>query len=212
MTPEILRDICAELDFLGVFDRSGGCMPFFLLDGHGSRIQLPFLEYVNNALHLWCACIGVPYGTDLWQVEDSAEQNGAHNISSTKAKQEIVRRKEALSLPPTIEPYEIIPIINKAWDDSFARVVTNRKAIADRGWWPYNRNLLLHPKIRATMTVKELEKEPSRSIIIPTHRITNFVDISIEQPTLDAKFLPPVDTKKLNLGQGTAMRCLDTIV
>jgi len=65
MTSEILRDICAELDFLGVFDRSGGCMPFFLLDGHGSRIQLPFLEYVNNALHLWCACIGVPYGTDL---------------------------------------------------------------------------------------------------------------------------------------------------
>jgi len=65
MTSEILRDICAELDFLGVFDRSGGCMPFFLLDGHGSRIQLPFLEYVNNALHLWCACIGVPYSTDL---------------------------------------------------------------------------------------------------------------------------------------------------
>ena len=84
MTSEILRDICAELDFLGVFDRSGGCMPFFLLDGHGSRIQLPFLEYANNALHLWCACIGVPYGTDLWQVGDSAEQNGAHNISSTK--------------------------------------------------------------------------------------------------------------------------------
>ena len=122
MSSEILRDICAELDFLQVFDRSNA-MPFFLLDGHGSRIQLPFLEYDNNSLHSWCACIGVPYGTGMWQVGNSAEQNGAHNMSSIKAKQEIVRQKEALSLPPTIELYEIIPIINKAWDDSFHRKV-----------------------------------------------------------------------------------------
>jgi len=77
MTSEILRGICVELDFLQVFDCSNA-MPFFLLNGHGSRIQLPFLEYVNNPLHSWCAYIGVPYGTS------------------------------------TIEPYEIIPIINKA--------------------------------------------------------------------------------------------------
>ena len=69
MTSEILRDICAELDFLQVFDRSN-TMSFFLLNGHGSRIQLPFLEYINNLLHSWCACIGVLYGIDMWQVGD----------------------------------------------------------------------------------------------------------------------------------------------
>mmetsp|Transcript_25328 Transcript_25328/g.29834 ORF Transcript_25328/g.29834 Transcript_25328/m.29834 type:complete len:143 (+) Transcript_25328:1172-1600(+) len=65
MTSEILVDICATLDHLKVFDRSNGAMPFFLLNGHGSRVELPFLEYVNHPEHLWCACIGVPYGTDL---------------------------------------------------------------------------------------------------------------------------------------------------
>lgn len=144
-------------------------------------------------MYMWCNCIGVPYDADLWQVRNSAEQNGAHNISSTKAKHEIVRRKEALSLPLTIEPYEIILIINKAWDDSFARAVTNLKAIADRGWCPYNRNLLLHPKIRATMTAEELKKEPSRIIILPTHLRTNFANC---QP-LTLNSFPPLIPKSL---------------
>jgi len=71
ITSEILVDICATLDHLKVFDRLTGAMPFFLLDGHQSRIELPFLEYVNHPDHPWCLCIGVPYGTDLWQVGNS---------------------------------------------------------------------------------------------------------------------------------------------
>lgn len=137
----------------------------------------------------------------------------ALNMSSYRAKAEIVRRKENLSSPPIIEPYEIIPIVNAAWRESFGVVETNRKAILDRGWWPYNRNLLLHPKIWATMTAKELEREPSRNIILPTHRKMNFIDMSgASKPTHDAKFLPPVNTVKLNFSCGTAMRCLDKIV
>ena len=93
MTSEILVDICATLDHLKVFDRSNGAMPFFLLDGHGSRVELPFLEYVNHPEHLWCACIGVPYGTDLWQVGDAREQNGTLNMGSTKAKQKSCKRQ-----------------------------------------------------------------------------------------------------------------------
>ena len=65
MISEILVDIFSTLDRLNVFNRSDGEMPFFLLDGHSSRVEHPFLEYVNNPEHLWCACIGVPYGTDL---------------------------------------------------------------------------------------------------------------------------------------------------
>ena len=73
VTSEILVDICATLDHLKVFDRSTGAMPFFLLDGHQSCIELPFLEYVNHINHLWCACLGVPYGNDLWQAGDPEE-------------------------------------------------------------------------------------------------------------------------------------------
>ena len=94
MTSEILRDICATLDHLEVFDRSTGAMPFFLLDGHGSRVELPFLEYINDPLHLWCVCLGVPYGTDLWQVGDSAEQNGTYNMLTTAAKMNLIQKKK----------------------------------------------------------------------------------------------------------------------
>ena len=66
MTSEILVDICATLDHLKVFDRSDGAMPLFLLDSHCSRVELTFLEYVNNPEHIWCAYIVVTYGTDLW--------------------------------------------------------------------------------------------------------------------------------------------------
>jgi hypothetical protein len=32
----------------GVFDRSKGIPPFLLLDGHGSRFELKFLQYINS--------------------------------------------------------------------------------------------------------------------------------------------------------------------
>ena len=94
ITSEFLVDICATLDHFKVFNRDDGAKPFILLDGHQSRIELPFLEYVNDPAHPWCACIGVPYGIDLWQVGDSEEQNGTFNMESTKAKMRIVAKKE----------------------------------------------------------------------------------------------------------------------
>ena len=66
ITTEILRDILATLDILEVYPRTGGRIPCVLLDGHGSRFGLPFLEYITNPLHEWCILIGVPYGTTLW--------------------------------------------------------------------------------------------------------------------------------------------------
>ena len=54
-----------------------------------------------------------------------------------------------------IQPTDIVPMINHAWDRSFAREESNKKAIYERGWYPYNRNLLLHPDIRVSITEDE---------------------------------------------------------
>ena len=94
------------------------------------------------------------------------------------------------------------------------RIRTNKVAIAARGWWPYNRNLLLDDKICATMTDDEKLKEPDRSIILPTHRFENYVDLTQKEASCDPQFLPkitPEATKKLdlNFSEGTALRCLD---
>ena len=48
-------------------------------------------------------------------------------------------------------PTDIIPLINKAWANSFAEVEPNKKVIAERGWFPYNQNLLMHNQLRDTI-------------------------------------------------------------
>ena len=52
----------------------------------------------------------------------------------------------------TIEVVEIMTLVNYAWDRSFARVATDKVAIAERGWYPLNCNLLLDTQLRSTMT------------------------------------------------------------
>ena len=86
-------DILVTLDHLQVFDQSDGDQPFLLLDGHGSRLGLPFLSYINDAAHKWVVCIGVPYGTSLWQVGDSSEQNGAYKMALARIKKQLLKRK-----------------------------------------------------------------------------------------------------------------------
>jgi hypothetical protein len=65
ITSEILAEALAHIDSYGVFNRSDGKYPFLLLDGHQSRFEIPFLEYITNKEHEWQVCIGVPYGTSL---------------------------------------------------------------------------------------------------------------------------------------------------
>ena len=173
ITGDILVDIVSTLDTLSVFDRSEGRKPFLLLDGHGSRFALNFVQYVTDPLHEWAVCIGVPYGTSLWQVGDSSEQNGSYKIELARAKNELIKKKSKKQMKLTIEPYEIIPLINSAWSKSFARPLSNRKAIAARGWNPLNRNILLDETLRATMaegddrTEHILDIVPSQFVYIP---------------------------------------------
>ena len=51
-----------------------------------------------------------------------------------------------------INKTDIVGLVQIAWKRSFARVKTNIKAVAHRGWGPkaLNYNVLLHPEILAT--------------------------------------------------------------
>ena len=149
ITSEVLRDILKYIDDIGVFPRNEDSpTPFLLLDGHGSRIEMPFLSYINDTTHKWVVCIGVPNGTSLWQVGDSTEQNGCFKMYCSEYKQKLTRKKIEMGLfKLNLTRTDIIPIVNYAWDRSFARIRTNLKAIRDRGWGPLNQVLLSHPDI-----------------------------------------------------------------
>jgi hypothetical protein len=49
ITSEILREAFERLDTLGLYDRvPGGPIPLVLFDAHDSRLQVPFLRYVDD--------------------------------------------------------------------------------------------------------------------------------------------------------------------
>ena len=94
ITAELLVEMLAHMDKTGIFAQDTGPPPFLILDGHGGRFDLFFLEYINNPEYTWNVCIGVPYGTSYWQVGDSTEQNRCyHKMAITKAKQELLTKK-----------------------------------------------------------------------------------------------------------------------
>ena len=143
---------------MNLFPRETHLKPFLLLDGHGSRLQLPFLQYIHSEEHPWHVCLGLPYGTSFWQVGDSSEQNGAFKMNLTKAKRELVHKKWrcGMSKDARVEKHDIMLIVSQAWDKSFGWVATNQKAIAARGWNPLTRNLLDNKELRSTMTSEDL--------------------------------------------------------
>ena len=55
ITSLLLEEMLRVIDRFKVFDRSDGIAPFLLLDGHGSRFEMPFLKYVTlqkrNGMH-----------------------------------------------------------------------------------------------------------------------------------------------------------------
>ena len=193
---------------------------FILLDGHRSRLEMPFLRYVNHPEDHWVACIGVPYGTALWQVGDSKEQNGSFNMAMTKEKQNLLEVKDTLGLMNDgILDTDLMPLINKAWERSFARVDKNKNAISDRGWNPLNRALLLDPSLRSTMTANENTEtyNQANDIIFPNIDIASKI-VTDGDPSISTEMTSGTDTNSstnnlptpddLNFQSGMSNFCL----
>ena len=64
ITSEILKHAFERLDQLNIYPRTPQLTPFALFDAHNSRLQVPFLRYINDPSHKWIFCIGLPNGTN----------------------------------------------------------------------------------------------------------------------------------------------------
>jgi len=134
------------------FDHSTGLCPFLLLDGHGSRFDLKFLEYINSEETKWNVNTGLLYGTSYWQVGDLMEQNGCFKMALAKAKQALVTKKSDCGLPFEINKTDIVKLVKDSWKVGFGRVEQNQKAVLHRGCGPraLDKNVLLNPEIFAS--------------------------------------------------------------
>jgi hypothetical protein len=98
ITSNILKQALKPLNDLGIYEQEpGGYIPFLLLDAHDSRLQVPFLRYVNDDAHKWKVCIGLPNGTGKLQVGDSSEQNGQYKVEMTREKGKLILFKRRIS-------------------------------------------------------------------------------------------------------------------
>ncbi len=84
-----------------------------------------FLDYINNPSSKWTVCIGMPYGTNLWQVGDSSQQNGAYKMCLTVEKHNLLEKKTKLCLDTKIERHDAVGLVHRAWLKSFMKVESN---------------------------------------------------------------------------------------
>ena len=111
-------------------------------------------------------------------------------------------------MSPYIYPHDIIRIVNFGWAQSFGNTETNRQAISARGWFPYNRRLMMEPGLRATMTKAETQKERdgTSNIHLPSYFTHEVVDLA-NKPIYNPKFASKKHHKEkeeCNFSDGTA--------
>jgi hypothetical protein len=88
--------------------------------------------------------------------------------------------------PPSLTYTDMMPTINYAWNKSFVRVDKNQQAIADCGWNPFNRALLMDNDIRVKMERYEKLSNISENsnVILPPKNINS--DQSTSATTITA--------------------------
>jgi len=66
ITGAILVEILSYFDEIELWPRvPGGPIPMLIVDGHQSRLDPKFIDYINDKDHEWKVCFGVPYATVL---------------------------------------------------------------------------------------------------------------------------------------------------
>jgi hypothetical protein len=184
ITSHLLTNMLQRMDDVKLFNRSDGINPFLLYDGHGSQFEEPILEYTLEFNRPWECCIGVPYGTSVWQVGGSVEQNETFKIESKKVKVDTVTRKIRLGLPATLKRSDISRIMNIAWQKSFVRIETNKRSIAARGWGPLSYIMLDHPELQETKDMVRLINEIYEKNIMDGVDITDLATLNTEKGSM----------------------------
>ena len=99
---------------------------------------------------------------------------------------------------------DIMVVVRETWPIAFGDVEKNKRAIAERGWMPLSKSLLLHPTIMNTMTETMINNELERQIF-PQVYLTQLKDRQYSERNGDVKFGVNVihgNERKLNFNGG----------
>ena len=83
-------------DGFGVFPRvTGGPTPFLIRDSHDSRLEVPFLKYINYKMVIF---IGVSNSTSILYVGDSNEKNETYKMYCSEHSKMITNKRFKMGL------------------------------------------------------------------------------------------------------------------
>ena len=132
ITGEILVQVLTYFDLIDLLPRViGGPILVLIVDGPQSRLNPAFIDYINDERHQWKVCFGVPYVTTIWQVGDASELNGNFKVEWYREKANLLVWKYAKTLPRSILPHDIMPLLNMVFHKAFGHIKGNQKAVAD---------------------------------------------------------------------------------
>jgi len=195
---DILVEILTYFDQIRLFPHvPDGPIPVLIVDGHQSRLDPKFVEYINAEGHRWRVCLGVPYATTLWQVGDASEQNGMVKLEWYREKAKLLNWKFERNLPRAIRPEDVMPLLNKIFYKAYDNLANNKKACSVRGWFPPNRKLLDHPSLKT-----------NESCLTNANSTT---DETVESTSVTSP-MPELPRPQLNVECGLAATCLDALI
>jgi hypothetical protein len=137
--------------------KAGDPPPAVILDGHGSRLSIEFLRYVNNldrvgdvvegANHKWNIYLGLPNATAYWQVGDASQQNGAWKNLQRVEKEAIRANQQLNGRKLKINRHHAVYMLQRLFHLCYGNVKGNKNEILQRGWNPLNKGCLSIPEV-----------------------------------------------------------------
>ena len=128
ITGDILVKILTYFDAMELFPCSPkGPTPYLIVDGHQSRLDPKFVDYINTPGHKWKVCLGVPHATTLWQVGDASKQNGKVKSDWYCEKAKLLVWKKEHALPRAIRAEDVMPLLNKIFSGHMGMLLLTRK-------------------------------------------------------------------------------------
>ena len=101
-------------------------------------------------------------------------------MAMTREKAELSTFKQRLGLRVDFHRYDVLPVINRAVDQSFRREISNKKAIMNRGWYHCHYRLLDHPDVKKNP--KEVATASGLAVTISTSGEISSSDLELSSP------------------------------
>ncbi len=163
-----------RLDELGIvergIDKNGNPFyPALIIDGHISRLSLPFLEHINKQARRWQGMLVCSYGMSKCQFHDHEIQNASFKCKLVDVKCKHVQMHRRAGFPADLCVEEIPIIVKEASDAMYANVDFAIETFRIMGYVTFTRAVLDDADILSSAS-QEVQQERGKILQLHVER------------------------------------------